>query len=821
MSQQSMSGAISVREMGRAAASPVRQRLAHRIVQPLVLAGLAVLLGRASIVHVVSPFAFAYFAVLTELSSGAKKSWPAWFGVVGAFLGGGWSLALTTVLEFVVYRIFRKALFPRKSPDIHWMPFLAGFVAIASHLAAVGTLWTRYDLMIAAADGALVIVLTLIFFQCFPLLLGKESSRALRHDQLVSLTIWIGSVLSGLAGLSIRDVSMVQVGVDWLVLLLASVGGAGVAAGTAVTVGILAMLSHGETLTSVAILSFAAVLAGVLKEAGRIWQGLAFLMSTTVLSVVERPDWHAVVLAAVTSGIGALLLVLTPKRALQELASYVPGTNEHKQSENERVRRVRELLSEKIHEVSQVFDELSATFADAGDNPLTSAQQLVNHVVGSAANTVCVGCARRKRCWDREGYQTYQAIIHTVTKLEASEHSYAQPTQDLKDRCIKLDSMMGVLRQNLEVTRRDAMWIAKLKEQRSLVSAQLAGVANVIRSVASEIDRDNESTFSGEEQVLAALEQLGMYVDHVHIVSLDPGKVEVEITQPGEGAYDNSVRVIAPLLSGIVGETITVSKVVSDDPGPCTSVFHSARQFTVKTAVATLTRDGRPVSGDTYTSVDLGNGQFAVAVSDGMGNGERARRESRAAIELLKRLLKAGFDEQLAVQTVNSTLLIRSKDEMFTTLDMALIDLFSAKAEFLKIGSAPSFIKRGDNVLSISGANVPIGILQDIEVQAIEDQLYDGDILIMMSDGIYDAPQHAYDKDEWVKRQIERLVTTDPQEIADTLIESAGRMTQGQINDDMTVLVAVISKYQPEWAAIKLPGVVGLRSNSNGRRRGA
>jgi stage II sporulation protein E len=168
---------------------------------------------------------------------------------------------------------------------------------------------------------------------------------------------------------------------------------------------------------------------------------------------------------------------------------------------------------------------------------------------------------------------------------------------------------------------------------------------------------------------------------------------------------------------------------------------------------------------------------------------------------------------------VNSTLLLRSKDEMFTTLDMAVIDLYTAKAEFLKIGSAPSFLKRGDEVRAISGANVPIGILQDIEVQSIDEQLRSGDILILMSDGIYDAPQNVYDKEEWLMRQIERLVTANPQEIADTLIEAAVRMNHGQIHDDMTVMVTVISAHQPEWASIKLPGVVGLRKT--GKQRGA
>ena len=204
-----------------------------------------------------------------------------------------------------------------------------------------------------------------------------------------------------------------------------------------------------------------------------------------------------------------------------------------------------------------------------------------------------------------------------------------------------------------------------------------------------------------------------------------------------------------------------------------------------------------------------------------MGNGEHAKRESKAAIDLLRKLLKAGFDEKLAIRTVNSTLLLRSTEEMFTTLDMALIDLFTANTEFLKIGSAPSFIKRGTLVQTITGSNVPIGILQDIEVQSIEEQLRDGDILIMMSDGVYDAPRQLHEKEEWLKKQIEKLETTVPQEIADTLLEMAVRTNQGEILDDMTVVVAKISSEEPQWATIKLPGVNGLRKKPENKKRGA
>lgn len=783
-----------------------------------ILVAIGLLLGRANIDHVVSPFGLAYFAVLSEVA-GRKRAWPAYAAVVGAATLSV-EAGLLMLLQLVLYRFVRKFIFHKRAPDLHWVPIASGVVACIASIAMDGTALTKSEAFLALAQGALVTILALIFIQCMNLFVGQEQTRTLKYEQLMSVVILVASVVMGFSGLQIHGVELAAIAVDWLILVM-SCGGIGVSAAGAIVVSMLTLLDHQSSLAHVAILAFAGLLAGLLRDTNRFWISLSLLLSTTVLTATVAHAYQPLIVNVMTAAIAAIIYFCTPARLENELRSYVPGTREHTASERARVQRVNALLTEKIHEVSQVFEELSDSFSDVGDSEYTAAQQLVTQIVSATSQSVCALCPRRAKCWDKESMQTYHAMTNTLQNIESSGGRHASPSAEMRERCIRLDPLMNTLRYHLDVTNRDAKWMKKLREHRTLLSAQLSGVASVVRTMAHELDEENKSSISDEEQIIAALEQLGLYVDDVHIVSLEPGKVEIEITQPTEGAYENSARMIAPLLSGILGEHINVSQVQRHvDGGPCTGVFASARLFQVRTAVASAARDGRMVSGDTHTSVDLGNGRHAVAVSDGMGNGERARRESKAAIDLLKKLMKAGFDEKLAIQTVNSTLLLRSRDEMFTTLDMALVDLFNAKAEFLKIGSAPSYVKRGDDVIEITGSNVPIGILQDIEVQAIEHQLHAGDILILMSDGLYDAPPHNYDTETWLKGVIAKLDSNHPQDMADSLIETAVRMNHGSIRDDMTVVVAVIEHQEQEWAAIKLPSVPSLRKPAK-RRRGA
>lgn len=188
-----------------------------------------------------------------------------------------------------------------------------------------------------------------------------------------------------------------------------------------------------------------------------------------------------------------------------------------------------------------------------------------------------------------------------------------------------------------------------------------------------------------------------------------------------------------------------------------------------------------------------------------MENGHAWRAD--AALNILEQLLQSGMDEKLAIKSVNSVLIFALPEEMYATVDMALIDEYTAETTFMKIGSTPSFIKRGQEVIQVSASNLPIGIIKDIEVDLVTVQLQPGDILIMMTDGIYDAPGYAVNKELWMKRLIQEIDTDDPQDLADCLLESVIRYQRHEILDDMTVVVGKVEHFRPEWATLRVPGI--------------
>lgn len=218
----------------------------------------------------------------------------------------------------------------------------------------------------------------------------------------------------------------------------------------------------------------------------------------------------------------------------------------------------------------------------------------------------------------------------------------------------------------------------------------------------------------------------------------------------------------------------------------------------------TQRKGGGIISGDSYTMMELGEGKYAMAISDGMGNGVRANEESKETLRLLQQILQTGIPEKVAIKSINSILALRTTDEMFATLDLAVINLHNAFVRFLKIGSTPSFVKRGDQLLKIEASNLPMGIIREFDVDIVNEQLQSEDILIMMSDGIFDGPKHVENTDVWLKRKIREMETDQPQEIADLLLEEVIRTRSGEIEDDMTVLVAKVKKNVPRWATFPI-----------------
>lgn len=86
-------------------------------------------------------------------------------------------------------------------------------------------------------------------------------------------------------------------------------------------------------------------------------------------------------------------------------------------------------------------------------------------------------------------------------------------------------------------------------------------------------------------------------------------------------------------------------------------------------------------------------GRFVMCLSDGMGSGMEACKESETVVELLEQFMESGFSQETAAKMVNSALVLKGQDGMFSTVDICAVDLYTGICNFLKAGAASTFIK--------------------------------------------------------------------------------------------------------------------------------
>ena len=209
----------------------------------------------------------------------------------------------------------------------------------------------------------------------------------------------------------------------------------------------------------------------------------------------------------------------------------------------------------------------------------------------------------------------------------------------------------------------------------------------------------------------------------------------------------------------------------------------------ISSGVARLSKQKGEICGDTFSFLYPDIGELIMMLSDGMGSGEEAEEQSRSVIELLEELLEAGFQEGPAVRLLNSLMVLRAEEQSFSTVDLGVINLYTGTCGFIKAGAAPAYIKRGEQVEIVESGNLPTGIIADYEYEESCKKLYDGDFLIMVTDGVTDCLP-GEKKEEKLAELIAQIKSCNPQEIANTILTLALAGNRELPPDDMTVLVA-------------------------------
>ncbi len=250
-------------------------------------------------------------------------------------------------------------------------------------------------------------------------------------------------------------------------------------------------------------------------------------------------------------------------------------------------------------------------------------------------------------------------------------------------------------------------------------------------------------------------------------------------------------KVLATQLGGV---SKVISSIAEDIGEPEKEKTKEKQEYKLIVGSATATKNKSEISGDTSIRTKLHDGKYMIAISDGMGSGEKAKKSSNTVIQMLERLLKTGFDNEVSIGLINSAVNLNSNEETFATIDISIIDLGNGNIEFVKNGACPTFVKSKDKVEVVKAISFPAGILDKIDMVVYDKDLQENDIVVMCSDGIIESNTEYKNKELWLKDLLENITTNDVQKIADIILQEAIDNGYGIAKDDMTVIVSKIMK---------------------------
>ena len=341
-----------------------------------------------------------------------------------------------------------------------------------------------------------------------------------------------------------------------------------------------------------------------------------------------------------------------------------------------------------------------------------------------------------------------------------------------------------------DTTRQEYLLQRKLCENKGLLADHLKEMAHIMTDVAKETYRYRPVGERKYRQIARVLKESGILLKNFFVLENEDEHMELSLVMRTESQENIVIEDVADLISVAMNMRIRAAK---NDPVFMTrewNAYHFLEEPTyhILTGVAKAVKETEKISGDNYSFCEMEQGKMITILSDGMGSGEKACKESEKVIEMMERLLEAGFRKEAAVQVINGALAAGGQEQSMSTLDVCEMNLYTGECDFIKVGAACTYIKREHLVDRLSSRNLPLGIFQQIEPETMHRQLQDGDYVIMLSDGVLDALSQGIGE-EIMPEIIGKTTHTNPGEIANQILSYCLHQSRGQIRDDMTVLV--------------------------------
>lgn len=762
---------------------------------------IALMVSMVGVSGEMSPFGISVFGAC--IANSVPLLGVIFFSLIGSAIRFGISGALTYILTTLVLLITMFIIKPIANDDeknekikLSKNIFIAYMIIQLANVGISG--FTLYDVLSCVSISIIAVVFYKIFVNSIIAVRDFFEGKAFSIEEILGASLMLAIAFSAFGELSVFGFSVRNILSILIVMILGWKNGVLVGTTAGVTIGVtLGVITTSDPLM-VAAYAISGMVAGILNKFGKLGVIVGFGLGNIVLAyvangyTVELIHFKEILIASIG-------LLAIPKSIQINIEEFI-GSSKLLPIFPDRALNKSKETADKLNNVSETIQEMAKTYnveeIVVDDKPMQSNKdifisELLDNLNGYENNMLYEDMSNIEGKIVDEVFKLLidkqQINREQLLEIFAKCNSYIVGFDDKKISEYleeNISQMIRVINMSYKISKSNFVWQKKFEENKKNIETQLKGVSRALSNIADNIEKNikNEEQFTNEKrQVVELLKQKEINIQEISIQKEDRFLIEIYM----EKSNNTDIECIEGILTEILDEKI----VFNEEASIGTRLnFFSDDRFVMAIGNSEVTKNNSNISGDSILNIRLKDGKYLVALSDGMGSGNEARQSSNKALKMLENLLVSGFDKKTSLELINSSL-INNNEEIFATLDIAIVDLYKGNIEFIKSGACPTYIKNNKKVQVIKANSLPAGIINNTNLQSFDRDIANGDIMVMCSDGILDSNVEYKNKDLWVKYLLEDMESTNTKKIADLILNEAIDNTYGVAKDDMSVVV--------------------------------
>jgi len=211
-------------------------------------------------------------------------------------------------------------------------------------------------------------------------------------------------------------------------------------------------------------------------------------------------------------------------------------------------------------------------------------------------------------------------------------------------------------------------------------------------------------------------------------------------------------------------------------------------------------------SGDTFEMVERPHGGLSFVLVDGQRSGKSAKAISNLVSRKAIQLLGEGIRDGAAARAAHDYLFTYRAGKVTATLNILSLDTEFKTFVVSRNNEAPVMVHTAvDGFYLLDKPSKGVGVGRRVKPDITEIPMAEGTIIVMFTDGLRHAGKLSGNPPYDYQAEMKQLLTngvTDPQEIADTLLNGAVAQDKGRPRDDISVFV-VSTQPKPEHIDIR------------------